>query len=197
MNPLDPLYQQLSLEEFSTLEKFFNSGRLSEDAISSIEMLDGYLAAIIVGTELVLPSVWMPFIWGTENHPEPVFDTQEQAEEVTGLFIRHMNTIARQFHEDPEGFQPLFENIVYEDDEEFRFAVEEWALGFLLGIELSHESWKPVFDDEDASLLLFPLFMLARVGEGTEALPEKEFDELALHVAEYLIEIYFFWKLQQ
>lgn len=197
MNPLDPLHQPLSFEDFSTLEQFFHSGRLSEEAISSIEMLDGYLAALIVGPELVLPSVWMPFIWGSENHSEPIFDTQKQAEEVNGLFIRHMNTIARQFHEDPKGFQPLFENIMYEEDEEFRFAVEEWALGFLLGIELSHESWKPVFDDEDASLLLLPLFMLAGVGEDDEVLTEKEFDELALHVAESLIEIYYFWKLEQ
>lgn len=60
---------------------------------------------------------------------KPVFDTQEQVEEVIGLFIRYMNTIVRQFHEDPEGFQPLFENIVYEDDEGFRFAVEERTLG--------------------------------------------------------------------
>ena len=40
--------------------------------------LDGYLTAFHAGPELVLPSEWMPGIWGDD----PVFDNQAEAQSI-------------------------------------------------------------------------------------------------------------------
>lgn len=195
MSTSDPLQEPLSFEDILSLENFLASDRLSDDSLSSVEMLDGYLAAVVVGPELVLPSVWMPGIWDAENSPDPVFVSQEEAEAVTGLLIRYMNTIARQFSEEPEAYQPVFENITYAGDGDLADAVEDWALGFLIGMELTNEVWAPIFDDEDASLLVLPMFILAGVADDLGEISPEELEDLPGRLAECVIEIFFFWKV--
>jgi yecA family protein len=63
------------------------------DTSMNLEMLDGYLTALVVGPTTVMPSEYLPEIWG-EDSDAAVYDSVEQAEHVTGLLMRHWNTIA-------------------------------------------------------------------------------------------------------
>ena len=54
--------------------------------------LDGFLTAIVIGPEPILPSEWLPVVWGSD---EPDFENAEQAERVLGLILGRDNEIIR------------------------------------------------------------------------------------------------------
>ena len=59
----------------------------------SLEALDGFFSALIVGPgDMILPSEWMPFVWG-ENAPE--WESGEQAQAALELVMKLWNQIAR------------------------------------------------------------------------------------------------------
>jgi hypothetical protein len=53
------------------------------EAAMSLEELDGYFSALVAGPELVLPSAYMPRLWGTDKGEGPVYDSLEQAQFVS------------------------------------------------------------------------------------------------------------------
>ncbi|MFW5681151.1 MAG: UPF0149 family protein, partial [Pseudomonadota bacterium] len=56
-----------------------------------LEAVDGFFAALVAGPATVLPSEYLPVLWGDA---EPVFESMAQAEHVTGLLMRHWNAVA-------------------------------------------------------------------------------------------------------
>ena len=105
-----------------------------------------------------------------------------------------MNTVAEQFRHDPSGFLPLFDTASYENEEEKDAAIEDWTLGFIMGMELTYEAWEPLLNNEETALLVFPMFMLSKVAEGSENMTQKELRDLVLAIPGSVISIYFFWK---
>ncbi len=188
--PLKPL----SDEELEKLESFLDSDSTPEDCLFSIEMIDGYMTALIVGPEAVDTDRWISFIWDQENDNVPSFSSKEEACEIREFLIRHMNTIALQFDTDPDEFFPVFEQFGYADEEEKRAAVENWALGFTVGIELAHASWKSFLEDEETAQLVLPMFILAQITDDFDELTEDDTDNLALLMPEFVIKIYDYWK---
>jgi len=57
------------------MDDFLLSDAVTDDCMMLSE-LDGFLAGIIVCPELLMPSEWMPMIWGEDG---PVFESLEQA----------------------------------------------------------------------------------------------------------------------
>ena len=66
------------------LERFGNNHSMN------LEQLDGFLAALICGPELVPPSKYLPKIWGDQT----VFEDASSAQEFLSLILRHWNAIA-------------------------------------------------------------------------------------------------------
>jgi len=54
-----------------------------------LRLLDGFFAALICGPDNVLPSEYLPEIWGGDN--EPVFETKLILHEFISLITRHWN----------------------------------------------------------------------------------------------------------
>src|SRR3954467_4190028 len=54
--------------------------------------LDGFLTGIAIGPEVVMPSEWLPHVWGGA---EPVFDDYVQASAILGTILGRYNTILR------------------------------------------------------------------------------------------------------
>jgi uncharacterized protein len=194
MNQSDPLQQPLSDEELGKLESFLASESTPEDCLFSIEMLDGYMTALVVGPEVITQDVWIPFIWDQENDNKPSFSSEAEARTIEELLVRHMNSIARQFEEDPDEFFPMFEQFGYADEEEKRVAVENWALGFTVGMELAHVSWRPFLEAEETAQFVLPMFLLAKITDDLDELTEEEMDSMALLMPEFIIKIYEYWN---
>ncbi|MGD0433732.1 MAG: UPF0149 family protein, partial [Acetobacteraceae bacterium] len=143
----------IDLEE---LAQYLESDRSPDDCMA-LSDLDGFLTGIIVGPELIMPSEWLPVIWG---HDEPEFESTAQAEAIIGLIMGRYNEIATGFGSDPEKFEPIFWK-----QPTGEVIVMDWAAGFLDAIELRRAAWEPLFNHRKAKLLLEPLLILGADGE--------------------------------
>lgn len=117
-----------------------------------LEMLDGFLTALLCSPELVMPSQYMPHILGEERGG--VLTDIAQAQELYDLISRHWNTVARLLHEE-HACEPLF--LEYDDG----LHGNSWALGFMQGMAIGGEAWEELLDDDAQGDMLMPIFVLA------------------------------------
>ncbi len=136
------------------LDDFLLSEAVSDDAMLLSE-LDGFLAGLIVCPDLIMPSEWMPVVWGDDDGP--VFDSMEQAQAISGLIMGHYNDIIRQL--DQNRYRPIFDVDI--DD---TILWETWLEGFGQAMRLRPEAWRAYTQDEDADLQR-ALFVLGRLEE--------------------------------
>ncbi len=192
MNPSDELMQPVSAEELVELEDFLLSENTSENAMT-LDMVDGYLTALAIGPATRLPDDWMPYIWGLEEDRDPEFASDEEARRLTMIILRYMNSIAGVLVDNPDDYLPLYERCSFSSQEDEAIAIESWAYAFAMGIELNREEWKPLFDDDEASGLLLPIFILGKIGDEWDELAQEELDEWRDAVPEAVAGIYEFW----
>jgi uncharacterized protein len=114
--------------------------------------LDGFLTGIVVGPELILPSEWLPVIWGSE---EPKFQTETEMRTVLGTIMGRYNEIVACFTSDPDDFEPIFL-----EGPEGEVIASDWAGGFLDAVALRPQAWRPLMEDDHAGILMAPLFLL-------------------------------------
>src|SRR4051812_33010768 len=82
---------------------------LPEEAMLLSE-LDGYLAGILVCPDLILPSEWLPPIWGGgDEETAPVFDSADEVQALVGLIMRHYNALSRDLQRGRGRYVPIFE----------------------------------------------------------------------------------------
>src|SRR3990172_9538480 len=72
----------------------------------NIEEVDGFFAALIAGPEIILPSEYLPEVFGGEMSDTCEFENLDEANEILGFLMRHWNTIAATLHKD-EVYVPL------------------------------------------------------------------------------------------
>jgi len=134
----------------------------------TLEMLDGYLSALAVGPEPVMPGEFLPLVWGQAQAEDP-----EHAQARTELVMQLWHHIrwrvgqpAEEEAEDGQGtsvraeLMPLLLMPETDDDqdgedplagipEDFPLGVA-WATGFLQGVSLRGEAWQAwLAGDED------------------------------------------------
>ena len=143
-----PLNSPINLD---ALDDYLMSERAPDDSMG-LSDLDGLLTGVIVGPELILPSEWLPVIWGGG---EPEFETEEEMRIVLGTIMGRYNEIAACFDSDPDEFDPIFW-----EGPEVEVIASDWAGGFLDAVALRPEAWIPLIEDNLASILLAPLFLL-------------------------------------
>src|SRR5215212_2748739 len=89
--------------DLDALDLFLASDASPEHCMQ-ISDLDGFLAGVAIGPELVPPSEWLPEVWGGE---EPVFADAEQARSIIGTIMGRYNEIVRGLDGDPEAYAPI------------------------------------------------------------------------------------------
>jgi uncharacterized protein len=133
------------------IQSFLLSHRAPETAMGLTD-LDGFLTAIAIGPETIMPSEWLPVVWGGEDS---IFDDLDEAWSVSSLIVDRYRDIASSLQSDPEGWAPVF----WESDGEV--IVADWAAGFLDAIDLRPEPWAPLFGDRAAAVLMLPILLAA------------------------------------
>jgi yecA family protein len=121
--PLD----QVDLE---ALDRFLMSDRSPPNSMM-LSDLDGFLTGIAIGPELVLPSEWLPLVWGGEA---PEFADESEAKAVLGAIMSRYNGILRQL--DHDAFGPIFWAA-----RDGTLMAADWAEGFLQAIMLRMDAW--------------------------------------------------------
>jgi len=142
-----------------------------DEGVLDISELDGFLTAIISGPRPILPSEWLPVLWGAF---EPKWASAEESEAIISLVLRHMNGLVNTLTEAPTEFEPIVLEV--EEGEATVTSVEEWCLGYMKGVGLSTDAWRQAGDE--VMEMLFPI-MVFTTSEGRNSLAGLEADELA------------------
>ncbi|KHA54541.1 preprotein translocase subunit SecA [Aeromonas hydrophila] len=155
----------------------------------NIEMLDGFFAALICGADTVLPSEYLPHVFGEEH----CFDSHDQATEILGLVMRHWNTIASELLrtlEKDDVYLPVLladaDGLVHGND---------WAHGFMRGIQLRPYSWQELIGSEEFGGPMLPIMILTHEHDPDPAMrppeitPDKR-DELLMMMIAGMTHIY-------
>jgi len=112
--------------------------RFGDKRAMNLEQLDGFLSALICCPDLVPPSEYLPKIWGGDIVMEDQFSAQPILKEFLSLLMRHWNSIVDTL-QSGEVYLPL----LLEDENGITHA-NDWANGFLRGMELRKENWAPL-----------------------------------------------------
>ncbi len=187
----------LSDEEMDELGGFLMSSATSDETMM-MDTLDGFLTAIVSGPVMIIPSEWMPKIWGPTEKDEPAFKTVAQAERITGLIMQHLNGIIWSLHQNPDAFEPVFDITGYPGDSREYVDGEMWAYGYMTGIDFQRKDWKAFFDESASAEVLRPIYLLGAddVTPDEEALTETpaQREELSNRIPASVAWIYKFWK---
>jgi uncharacterized protein len=137
--------------DLDALDDYLLSDHAPDDSMG-LSDLDGFLTGIVVGPELILPSEWLPVIWGGE---EPQFQTEDEMWTVVGTIMGRYNEIVGCFNGDPDEFDPIFW-----EGPEGEVIASDWAAGFLDAVALRRKAWEPLIEHHRAGMLMVPLLLL-------------------------------------
>lgn len=120
----------------------------NDASVLDVSELDGMTTALLSGPDVIMPSQWMPMIWGGKEHL-PEWASEQEFTRFTELTFQHMNDIGERLRHAPEQFDPLFGFNEIEGKE--YLVVEEWCVGYLRGVALGDwsalpESLQPALD---------------------------------------------------
>jgi uncharacterized protein len=176
-----------SKDPVATVDRFLLSDRAPENSMG-VSDIDGFFTGIVIGPELILPSEWLPVVWGGEN---PSFNNAKEAERIISALMEWYNEVVRGFLVTPPMFDPVF----WEAKDGVIIAAD-WAEGFNDAIKLKPKAWRPLFDDPSSSALLEPIQVLC--GETGKRHDPKMEAELMRKAADELpdgvIGIHAFWQ---
>jgi uncharacterized protein len=129
--------------------------RFRDKRAMNLETLDGFFAALICGPDDVPPSEYLPEIWGGNMVNEPAFQTRPILQEFISLVTRHWNATCDTLQSD-NVYLPLLLN-----DESGVARANDWANGFMRGMEMRRDGWAGLMNDEEQAGSLVPILALA------------------------------------
>src|SRR5829696_4025272 len=152
--------------------------------------LDGFLTGVAIGPEVVMPSEWLPHVWGGE---EPVFDDPAQASAILGTIVGRYNTILREA--EAGAFGPIFWKTA-----DGTVIAADWAEGFMQAVALCADAWDPLMRSKRHGRLLLPILALCADEKGDSPLglePDEE-NRFMAEAAEFIplcvTEIAAYWR---
>jgi uncharacterized protein len=188
--------QPLLDAEFETVYEILE--RFGDKRAMNLEQLDGFLAAVLCGPDEVPQSEYLREIWGHDIVNEDAFAAQPLLKDFIDLIRRHRDAIAYTL-QSGDVFTPLLL-----EDEQGVSRGNDWANGFLRGMELRRENWGPLLDDEENGGSLVPIFALAHEHDpDPEMRPYKEpvsaelREILLVGIAAGVMKIYRYFKEQR
>lgn len=158
VNKSPNLLSPLTEDELDELDQFLMSD-ITSDETMWLDTLNGYLTAIAIGPTTLTFDRWFSRIWGPAEEDMPAFESQNEAQRIINLIIRHFNGIIAVLEHDPDAIEPLFEAIDTDDGEEYLDG-EMWADGFMQGVDLCRQDWQPLFEDDEGATILSPILLL-------------------------------------
>jgi uncharacterized protein len=180
--------------DLDCLDDFLLSDRVS-DSCMGLSDLDGFLTGIAVGPELILPSEWLPVIWGSDA---PEFANIDEAMKILGTIMSRYVEIIVRLDADPDGFDP-----VLWEGPEGDVVADDWAAGFLDAVRLRAAAWEPLVLQPASRALLIPMLLLGTEDDdrpplGEHSLGANEMNELGARISEIIpasvLGIRAFWR---
>ena len=159
----------------------------------NIEEIDGIFSALIAGPEVMMPSEYLPEIFGGEMSDTCEFRELDEANDILGLLMRHWNTIAATLHKD-EAYVPILLK-----DENGTCLGNDWARGFMRGVGFCRAAWGELITDEKQGVWMLPVLTLYHEhDEDPEMRPEpigpKKREEIIVQMAAGIVGAYRYFR---
>jgi len=155
-DPASPV-TPLTAAELDALDALLQS--LPADGAMSLDGVDGFLSALLVGPPQVLGTLatadWLPLVWGgDEAGPGSAapFASKRQRKTTVVMLLRHLRHLSAQLSETPDDWQPIF-SIAEQGGDEWADA-RDWCTGFLQAVDLQPEAWGNAWEDPALAPLL-------------------------------------------
>jgi uncharacterized protein len=144
--------EPLTDAEFDRLGEFLKG--CTGGKAMNLEELDGFFAALVAGPEIVMPSEYLPEVLGGEMSDSHEFGSLEDAEGILALLMRHWNDIAATLSKG-EVYLP----VLLEDENGVSHG-NDWARGFMRGMDMCHDGWAELIGNEEHGGCMLPVLML-------------------------------------
>lgn len=178
--------------ETEILEEFLD--QLYDDGAMDLEELDGFFAALQCCPESVQPAEFLPVILGDAVDNLEIFPGPENAKLFFDLVAYYWNAVADAFDS-----ATFFDPLILENDDG-KFYGNNWAIGFLRGMELREKAWRQVLDTEEKFAWLIPILALANeenpdpeLRSYTELVTDELREKLLAGVSEMVTHMYHFF----
>ena len=154
--------------DLDALDAYLMSDHAPDDSMG-LSDLDGFLTGIVVGPELILPSEWLPVIWGGD---EPEFETEAEMRTVLGTIMGRYDEIIAGLGNEPVVIDPIFW-----EGPDGEIIASDWVAGFLDAVALRPKAWEPLIEDGRAGIMMLPILLLngdAELNVGPHDTVDKE-----------------------
>lgn len=170
--------------EIERLEELLSDLEVMPDAMCASE-LDGYVAGLLLCPEMIMPSEWLPEVWGLDSEPE--FASMKQAEATIGAVMAHYNRVAENLASRRRPYEIVLEQAEGEGEPFWEF----WMAGFEQAMRLRPEAWKVYFDADDTQVEAAFSCMcgLLEIQLGEISLPKEMQDNLQEHACSLIPEM--------
>ncbi len=166
----------LSQEELESLDELLAT--LPVDGAMTLDGMDGYLTALLVGPAPIGPSSqWLPAVWGGDVEPAPApFASNQKRKRTTVLVLRHLRSIQEALSGPADAWEPIFDvaEVPGTQGDELADATH-WCLGFLAATDLAPDAWSALQEDAEIGPGLATIAML---GGDVEEGGEEDEDDL-------------------
>lgn len=159
----------------------------------NIEEFDGFFAALIAGPEVVVPSEYLPEVFGGEMWDTCEFAGFDEANDILGLIMRHWNGIAATLHKGDVHMPILLE------DDNGVCQGSDWSRGFIRGLDMRSAAWAELLADEKQYGWMLPVLMLYHEHDEDPELrpppigPEKR-EEIIVRMAAGIVRAYRYFR---
>jgi uncharacterized protein len=162
-NPNMPIDTPLTEAEFDRLADFL-ADEYSPSACMDISMLDGYLAAVVSGPNLVMADQMLRWIWDTENGEDsPEFQHKMEASEIIGLILRHYQHVNSALNDGV-----YLPRMAKRD-------IDGWCAGYYVAIAADMAGWTPLLVSQPK---LLSAILLHGTTDGEEVLKSKTLTDM-------------------
>jgi uncharacterized protein len=132
--------------ELDILSEFLSTLDHHDEALS-LSALDGYFNALAIAPELISTSEWLTWVLGEL----PSFDTEQQAQQIVALLIRHHHQVQVGMREtSPPDYAPLF---LFSEHSDMPW-VSDWCHGFIAGVHSRSDAWLAQLKHESDGAML-------------------------------------------
>jgi uncharacterized protein len=162
-----------------------------------VDSLQGFIAAIVSGPQLVPPSAWLPLVFVSEKGVIPEFDSQTPPDYVIKALMDFYNNIVNDIIEDQ--LVPVVSSKIIDGNDKENFS--PWCYGFMFGVTFWGDEWGTDEEEIDMMSQLMPIMYVAdpeHFAEEHDAklvkLMEEEIDEIIPEFGVLVTMIYYFWQ---
>jgi len=177
LSDLDSSPMLLSDEEMDALEAILVSDAVPEDCMD-LEMLDGFLAAVLLSPTVIERERWLPEVWSA--YGDTNFGAGSAVQRAIKLVLAYYNEIATTLGREnrDECWEPLC--FASEEGSDKPGIGDGWMDGFIQGLELWPEDWQTGLPDEIAEETQNVLRRIIAPWESGETDTDTASDEMRL-----------------